>query len=58
MAATSYFPAWGHDDDIADVQGSSSGEPDGANHRMEVLEGNGHLIVRVTLQGSEAVDLL
>ena len=59
MGAITYFPEYGADDEIADVQGSSFGEPDGTTHRIEVLEGEGHLIVRVKLQGSQdAVDLL
>lgn len=59
MGAITYFPEYGADDEIADVQGSSFGEADGTIHRIEVLEGNGHLIVRVQLQGSqESVELL
>jgi len=59
MGAITYFPAFGEDERIADIQGSSFGEPDGSEHRVEVLEGRGHLIVRVTLQGIEnSVDLL
>ena len=59
MGAICYFPEYGADDEIADVQGSSFGESDGTTHRIEVLEGNGHLIIRVKLHGSqEAVDLL
>jgi hypothetical protein len=59
MGAITYFPAFGDDDEIAEVQGSSFGEPDGTKHRIEVLEGNGHLIVRVTLKDAKGpVDLL
>lgn len=59
MGAISYFPDYNADDEIANVQGSSCGEPDGTTHRIEVLEGEGHLILRVTLQGSQGeVDLL
>ena len=59
MGAISYFPEYGADDEIANVHGSSFGEPDGTTHRIEVLEGNGHLILRVQLQGSQdEVDLL
>src|SRR5262249_16766373 len=59
MGATGYFPAYGDDEEIADVSGSSFGEPDGTVHRIEVLEGNGHLIVRVRLKDySGPVDLL
>lgn len=59
MGAITYFPAWGYDDAVADVSGSSFGEPDGTTHRIEVLEGEGHLIVRVALQNAdEPVDLL
>ncbi len=59
MGAIFFFPAYGHPAEIADVQGSSCGEPDGTTHRIEVLEGEGHLIVRVELNGSEKpVDLL
>ena len=59
MGATTYFPAYGHADEIADVQGSSFGVSDGTMHRIELLEGEGHLIVRVSLKDSkEPVDLL
>lgn len=59
MGAVGYFPDYNTDDSIADVDGSSFGESDGTKHRIEVLEGNGHLIVRVKLQGmDEPVDLL
>lgn len=41
------------------VNGSSFGESDGTEHDIVVLEGNGHLILRVQLAGSkEPTDLL
>lgn len=59
MSATTFFPDYNSDDSIADVSGSSFGESDGTTHRVEVLEGNGHLILRVKLQdSSNSVDLL
>lgn len=59
MGAIGYFPAFGHDEEIADIQGSGFGEPDGTFHRLELYEGNGHMIVRVQLQGAAAsTDLL
>jgi len=58
MGTVGYFPEYGADEEIASVQGSSFGEPDGTSHKIEVLEGNGRLIVRVDLQDSEvSVDL-
>ena len=59
MSTITYFPEFGADDEIANVHGSSFGEPDSTIHRIEVLEGEGHLVLRVQLQGSQdAVDLL
>jgi len=59
MAAISYFPAYDQPEEIANVKGSMFGEPDGTIHRVEVLDGEGSLIVRVQLQSSdEPVDLL
>jgi hypothetical protein len=41
------------------ISGSSFGEPDGTKHEVELLEGEGHMILRVTLAESEkSVDLL
>ena len=41
------------------VRGSSFGEPDGTEHAVGLLEGNGHMILRVELADSkEFVDLL
>jgi len=55
MSAISYFEA----DRYGMVQGSSFGEPDGTEHTVELLEGNGHMILRVQLAGSERpTDLL
>ena len=53
MGAISYFPGFHSDDGIANISGSSCGEPDGKTHRVEVLEGEGHLIVRVELDGGK-----
>lgn len=58
MGAISYFPDFNSDESIADIKGSSFGEADGSKHRVEVLEGNGHLILRVAVNGENAVDLL
>ncbi len=55
MGALFYFP----EDMKETVSGSSCGEPDGTQHVLQVLEGNGRLIIRVQLNGSEkSVDLL
>lgn len=40
------------------VRGSSFGEPDGTEHAVELLEGNGQMILRVRIEGQPPVDLL
>lgn len=54
MAAISYF----EEDRYGKLRGSSCGEPDGTEHVVELLEGNGHMILRIILAGHKAVDLL
>lgn len=54
MAAISYF----EEDRYGKLRGSSCGEPDGTEHVVELLEGNGHMILRVILADQQAVDLL
>lgn len=41
------------------LRGSSFGEPDGTEHTVELLAGNGHMILRVDQAGAgKPVDLL
>ncbi len=55
MSAISYFEPGRY----GMVRGSSFGEPDGTEHTVELLEGNGHMILCVHLAGSERpTDLL
>ena len=54
MAATSYFD----EDRNGKLSGSAFGEPDGTQHEVELLEGNGHMILRVSIGGANQVDLL
>jgi len=57
MGAISFFG--GIDDELGEIQGSSFGEPDGSTHEIELLEGLGHMILRIKLEGSKkSVDLL
>lgn len=59
MAAIGFFPPYGVDDDFAVVDGSWFGEPNGKKHRLELLTGNGRMIVRVKLEGDDReTDLL
>lgn len=55
MGALLHFPG----DPNETVDGSAFGEPDGTRHLLQVLDGNGRLIIRVQLSGSDkSVDLL
>ena len=55
MGAISYFDV----DTYGKIRGSSFGEPDGTEHELELLEGNGRMILRVKLADNpKAVDLL
>jgi hypothetical protein len=55
MGAISYF----EEDRYGKIRGSSFGEPDGTEHNVELLEGNGHMILRIAFADSERpVDLL
>jgi hypothetical protein len=54
MAAQFFFDA----ERFGRISGSSFGEPDGTDHEVEVLEANGHLIVRVEIGDNGPVDLL
>lgn len=57
MSATFFFPPGG-DDELGTVSGSSFGEPDGTNHSLELLEGNGNFIIRFGIENNKPVDLL
>lgn len=55
MSAIFYFSS----DTEGKLKGSSFGESDGTEHDVELLEGNGHMILRVQLAGSDkSTDLL
>ena len=55
MGPIHYFDA----DNNGALRGSSFGEPDGTEHAVALLEGNGYMILRVTLADSDkTVDLL
>ena len=55
MIAITYF---GECKDNGKLRGSSFGNPDGTEHCVEILEGNGKMILRVSLADAETVEMI